>query len=283
MNAIEISGLTKSYGDFVLDDISFCVPEGSILGLVGENGAGKSTTIKLIMNTISRDAGKVYVLGTDNTSPSFSEVKEDIGVVLDEAYFPEVLSAKNVDSVMKRTYRRWDEKKFSDYLSRFRLPEDKQFKEYSRGMKMKLAIAVALSHDPKLLVLDEATSGLDPMIRDEILDIFNDFTRDPGHSILLSSHIVSDLEKICDYIAFIHNGRLMLCEEKDRLLEEYAVVKMSPSELEDIPESAIVGKKVSKYAAEALVRRGEISPAFATEHCTLEDIILFLAREGRDK
>lgn len=281
MNAIEISGLRKSYGDFTLGDISFCVPEGSILGLVGENGAGKSTTIKLIMNTISRDAGTVRVLGTDNTSPSFSEVKEDIGVVLDEAYFPEVISAKNVDSVMKHTYKRWDSEKYKQYVSRFRLPETKPFKEYSRGMKMKLAIAVALSHDPKLLVLDEATSGLDPMIRDEILDIFNDFTRDPGRSILLSSHIVSDLEKICDYIAFIHNGRLMLCEEKDRLLEEYAVVKTSPSELEDIPESAIVGKKISKYSAEALVRRGEISPAFTTEHCTLEDIILFLAREGR--
>lgn len=282
MNAIEISGLRKSYGDFVLDDISFCVPEGSILGLVGENGAGKSTTIKLIMNTISRDAGTVKVLGVDNTSSAFSGVKDDIGVVLDEAYFPEVLSAKNVNSVMKRTYRRWDEKTFAGYISRFRLPEAKPFKDYSRGMKMKLAIAVALSHDPKLLVLDEATSGLDPMIRDEILDLFNDFTRDPVHSILLSSHIVSDLEKICDYIAFIHNGRLALCEEKDRLLEEYAVVKMSPAELEDIPESAIIGKKVSKYSAEALVRRGEISSVFHTEHCTLEDIILFLAREDRD-
>ena len=278
MNAIEIKGLRKDYGGFVLDDISFELPSGSILGLVGENGAGKSTTIKLIMNAISRDAGTVRVLGVDNASPAFCEVKEDIGVVLDEAYFPEVISAANVDAVMRRTYRRWDSDKYRGYLAKFRLPEKKQFKEYSRGMKMKLAIAVALSHDPKLLILDEATSGLDPMVRDEILDIFNDFTREPDHSILLSSHIVSDLEKICDYIAFIHNGRLMLCEEKDRLLEEYAVVKLSPSAFSDIPESAVVGKKASPYAVEALVRRGEISPAFKTEHCTLEDIILFLAR-----
>jgi len=278
MNAIEIKGLRKSYGGFTLDDIDLCLPSGSILGLVGENGAGKSTTIKLIMNAISRDAGTVKVLGVDNTSPAFSGVKDDIGVVLDEAYFPEVISAANVDAVMRRTYRRWDPEKYRGYLSRFRLPEKKQFKEYSRGMKMKLAIAVALSHDPKLLILDEATSGLDPMVRDEILDIFNDFTREPDHSILLSSHIVSDLEKICDYIAFIHNGRLMLCEEKDRLLEEYAVVKLPPSSFADIPESAVVGKKSSPYSVEALVKRGEISPAFKTEHCTLEDVILFLAK-----
>lgn len=278
MNAIEINGLTKNYGDFTLDGVTFCLPSGSILGLVGENGAGKSTTIKLIMNAISRDSGTVTVLGVDNTSPAFYDVKEDIGVVLDEAYFPEVISAANVDAVMRRTYRRWDSEKYRGFINRFRLPEKKQFKEYSRGMKMKLAIAVALSHDPKLLILDEATSGLDPMVRDEILDLFNDFTREPDHSILLSSHIVSDLEKICDYIAFIHNGRLMLCEEKDRLLEEYAVVKLTPASFADIPESAVVGKKTSPYAVEALVKRREISPAFATEHCTLEDIILYLAR-----
>ncbi|MCM1149785.1 MAG: ABC transporter ATP-binding protein, partial [Butyricicoccus sp.] len=203
MNAIEIKNLSKSYEGFTLGGISLTLPEGAIMGLVGENGAGKSTTLRLIMNAITRDGGSVSVLGVDNRSPEFGAAKQEIGVVLDEAYFPEVLTARDVGRVMAGTYKNWDAARYGECLSRFALPEKKPFKEFSRGMKMKLAIAVALSHAPRLLILDEATSGLDPMMRDEILDIFNDFTRDETHSILMSSHIVSDLEKICDYIAFI--------------------------------------------------------------------------------
>ena len=281
MNAIEISGLCKSYDDFELQDINLVLPEGSILGLAGENGAGKSTTIKLIMNAVERDRGSITVLGVDNRTKEFTDLKNDIGVVLDEAYFPDVLTAKKVCTVMRNTYRNWSDAAFWDYIGRFSLPKEKKFKDFSRGMKMKLAIAVALSHDPKLLVLDEATGGLDPVVRDEILDIFEEFTRDEHHSVLLSSHIVSDMEKICDYFAFIHKGRLVLCDEKDKILSDYAVIKLPKSELAGLPQEAVYGVKETPYGAEALVERSRVPETFSFEHTTLEDIILFLAKEGK--
>ena len=280
MNAIEIKGLTKQYQGFRLGSYDLTLPSGCILGLVGENGAGKSTTIRLIMDAITRDAGTISVLGVDNRSPEFAGVKEDIGVVLDEAYFPESLNAAQVGKIMAATYRQWDQKLYRGYLTRFDLDDRKLIRDYSRGMRMKLAIAVALSHDPKLLILDEATSGLDPMVRDEILDIFNEFTRDPGHSILLSSHIVSDLEKICDYIAFLHKGKLMLCEEKDQLLEEYALVHLSAERFADLPEDSIVGRKNGRFGVEALVLRSRVPQDLPVEHTNLEDIILFMAKGG---
>jgi len=283
MNAIEIKGLEKRYDGFQLGSFDLTLPSGCIMGLVGENGAGKSTTIKLIMNAIGRDAGEISVLGVDNRSAEFRDVKEDIGVVLDEAYFPEVMSARNVGKVMALTYKNWDAAAFEGYLKKFLLAPDKIFKDYSRGMRMKLAIAAALSHGAKLLILDEATSGLDPMARDELLDIFNDFTRDENCSILLSSHIVSDLEKICDYIAFLHRGRLVLCEEKDRLLEEYALVRLPEERLRELSEESIISRRASGYGTEALVLRGGIPAAIPTEHTSLEDIILFLAKGDERK
>ena len=283
MNAIEIKGLEKRYDGFQLGSFDLTLPSGCIMGLVGENGAGKSTTIKLIMNAIGRDAGEISVLGVDNRSAEFRDVKEEIGVVLDEAYFPEVMSARNVGKVMALTYKNWDAAAFEGYLKKFSLAPDKIFKDYSRGMRMKLAIAAALSHGAKLLILDEATSGLDPMARDELLDIFNDFTRDENCSILLSSHIVSDLEKICDYIAFLHKGRLVLCEEKDRLLEEYALIRLTEERLRELPEESIISRRASGYATEALVLRGGIPAAIPTEHTSLEDIILFLAKGDERK
>ena len=283
MNAIEIKGLEKRYEGFQLGGFDLTLPSGCIMGLVGENGAGKSTTIKLIMNAIGRDAGEISVLGVDNRSAGFRNVKEEIGVVLDEAYFPEVMSARNVGKVMALTYKNWDAAAFEGYLKKFSLAPDKIFKDYSRGMRMKLAIAAALSHGAKLLILDEATSGLDPMARDELLDIFNDFTRDESCSILLSSHIVSDLEKICDYIAFLHRGRLVLCEEKDRLLEEYALIRLPEERLRELPEESIISRRESGYGTEALVLRGGIPAAIPTEHTSLEDIILFLAKGDERK
>ncbi len=278
MNAIEIKDLTKSYKEFKLDKLNLTLPSGTILGLVGENGAGKSTTIKLIMDAISADSGTVIVLGESNKSKKFNEIKQDIGVVLDEANFPEVLTAKNINNIMKHTYKNWDSATYFKYLESFDLPLNKKFLEYSRGMKMKLSMATALSHNPKLLILDEPTGGLDPMVRDEILDILNEFTRDENHSILFSSHITSDLEKICDYIAFIHEGKLLLCEEKDVLIESYATAKLSEEEFMDIPKEAIVGKKKTCYGYDVLVLREKINSAIETEKTTIEDIVLFMAK-----
>lgn len=280
MNAIELKHVTKNYGAFSLKDITLSLPSGCILGLVGENGAGKSTTIRLLLNAAARDAGEITVLGRDVRKKEFRRVKEQIGVVLDEAYYPDVLSAGNVNLIMKHIYRSWQEDIFYDYLKRFALSEKKLFKEYSRGMKMKLAIAAALSHQPKLLVLDEATSGLDPVIRDEILEIFNDFTRDEDHSVLLSSHIISDLEKISDYIAYLHQGKLVFCEEKDRLLEEYGILHTTSAGLSDVPKDAIEAKRQGRYSTEVLVRRSRLSGAFDVEPANLEDIMLFMAKKG---
>lgn len=280
MNAIELKHVTKNYSAFTLKDISFTLPSGCILGLVGENGAGKSTTIRLLLNAAARDAGEITVLGQDICAKEFRRTKEAIGVVLDEAYFPESLNAKNVNSMMKHIYLNWQEDIFFGYLKRFSLSEKKRFKEYSRGMKMKLAIAVALSHQPKLLVLDEATSGLDPVVRDEILELFNDFTREEDHSVLLSSHIISDLEKISDYIAYLHQGSLVFCEEKDRLLEEYGILYTTNAALPDVPKHAVVAKRQSKYSTELLVRRPQLSGAFEVEKASLEEIMLFIAKKG---
>lgn len=282
-NAIKIHHLTKEYPGFRLGSLDLSLPTGSIMGLVGENGAGKSTTIKLIMNAIHKDSGAISVLGTDNESAAFHDVKEDVGVVLDEAYFPEVLNAGDVGRIMAQTYRCWEPETFDRYLQRFDLPMKKAFRDYSRGMKMKLAIAVALSHQAKLLILDEATSGLDPMVRDEILEIFNEYTRQEDRSILLSSHIVSDLEKICDYIAFLHKGKLVLCEEKDRLLEEYALIRLSNERLADLPEDSVVSVERDPYGVRALVLRSKVPHDLPLEHTNLEDIILFLAKGGTRK
>ena len=284
MNAIELSHINKSFGDFAIRDLNLTVPSGTICGLVGENGAGKSTTIRLLMGALRPDSGTAQVLGTDVFSPEFREMKEDIGVVLDEAYFPESLNATQVGKIMAVTYRRWDQGLYDGYLKRFDLPVNKQFKDFSRGMRMKLAIAVALSHQPRLLVLDEATAGLDPIVRDEVLDIFNEFTREEDHSILISSHILSDLEKLCDYIAFIHKGDLLFCEEKDQLLEEYGIFEDSRENLDCLQPEAIVAREESRYGGvRALVRRDLAPAGFHLEKPTVEDVVLFLVKGAKSR
>ena len=282
MNAIELSHICKDFGSFAIQDLTLAVPTGTICGLVGENGAGKSTTIRLLCGALRPDSGTASVLGVDVSSPEFLAAKEDIGVVLDEAYFPESLNAVEVGKILEATYRSWDQSLYEGYLKRFDLPGNKQFKDYSRGMRMKLAIAAALSHHPKLLVLDEATAGLDPIVRDEILDIFNDFTREEDHSILISSHILSDLEKLCDYIAFLHQGRLLFCEEKDRLLEEYGIFSDTTAQSECLLPEAIVAREPNGYGGvRALVRR-ELAPVgWQLEPASVEDIILFLVKGAR--
>ena len=284
MNAIQLSHINKSFGDFAIRDLCLEVPSGTICGLVGENGAGKSTTIRLLMGALRPDSGSARVLGTDVSSPEFRAVKEDIGVVLDEAYFPESLNAVQVGKIMAGTYRRWDQGLYDGYLKRFDLPPKKQFKDFSRGMRMKLAIAVALSHQPKLLVLDEATAGLDPIVRDEVLDLFNEFTREEDHSILISSHILSDLEKLCDYIAFLHKGDLLFCEEKDRLLEEYGIFEDSRENLDCLMPEAVVAREETRYGGvRALVKRDLAPAGFRMEKPSVEDVVLFLVKGAKNR
>lgn len=279
MNAIEIKGLTKSYKDFTLDNLDLTLPSGCIMGLIGENGAGKSTTIKLLLDIIHKDSGSIILLGRD-TETELKDIKEDLGVVLDEVGLPDVFKAKHINKIMKNTYKNWDEEKFFALLKSLKVPENKKFKEFSRGMKMKMGIAIALSHDPKLLILDEATNGLDPVVRDEVTDIFNDFTRDEGHSILISSHIVSDLEKLCDYVAFIHEGKLLLCEEKDILLEQYGIIHCTEQQLSELDRRAVIGRKISRYGAEAIVQRGEIPAGFEVSPVSIEELFIFMVKEA---
>ncbi len=280
-NAIEIRGLSKRYKGFSLENLNLDLPYGCVLGLVGENGAGKSTTIRLIMDALERDGGTVSVLGADNKSREFLDLKEDVGVVLDETFVPEILTAKQLGKIMAGTFRRWDQGVYEEWLRRLDLPHDKKFKEYSRGMTMKLGIAAALSHHPRLLLLDEATGGLDPMVREELLEVFADFAAEDGHAVLLSSHIVSDLERICDYIAFLHKGRLVLCEEKDMLLDRYGILKCSKEQLKNIPEEAVHGKRVGNYGVEALVEREFMPRDAVVDRANLEDIILYLVKEEK--
>ena len=279
MNAIEIKGLTKRYKDFALEGLDLTLPMGCVLGLVGANGAGKSTTIRLIMDAMERDGGTVEVLGVENQSQEFQKVKEEVGVVLDETCVPEFITARQLGKIMADTYRNWEQDAYERWLDKFQLPGNKKFKEYSRGMTMKLGIAAALSHRARLLLLDEATSGLDPMVREELLEVFADFAAQDGHAVLISSHIVSDLEKICDYVAFLEKGRLVLCEEKDVLLDRYGILKCGREDLNRVDPAALHGVRLGQYGAEALVERDRAPRDMVVDRATLEDIILHLAKE----
>ncbi|SDA17362.1 ABC-2 type transport system ATP-binding protein [Ruminococcus sp. YE71] len=280
MNAIEINGLTKVYKDFELKPFDLTLPSGCIMGLIGENGAGKSTTIKMLLGLKKCDSGTMTILG-EKVDGSAQMLRDRIGVVLDNIGFPQELNAAQIDKIMQSTYTKWDSEKYFSYIDRFSLPRNKKFKNYSKGMKMRLGIAAALSHNAELLILDEPTSGLDPLVRDEIIDILNEYTLDEGHSVLISSHIVSDLEKICDYIAFLHKGRLMLCEEKDRLLEQYGFIQLTSEQLKDLEPSAILGTKEHKFAIEAIVDKNKIPQSFETQPVTIEELFIFMAKEEK--
>ena len=274
MNAIEVKNLSKHYKGFSLENISFSLPSGCIMGLVGENGAGKSTTIKLILDMIQKSSGEVTLLGQSTKDCS----KENIGVVTEEIGVPINFNAMEINSVFKNIYKQWNESEFFTYLTKFNIPTNKKLKDFSKGMKMKLHIALALSHGAKLLILDEATSGLDPVVRDEILDIFNEFTRDENHSILFSSHIVSDLEKICDYIAFMHNGRLILCEEKDELLNNYSIIQCDESTINGIDKADILSIRKSNYAVKAVIKSNAVTDNMISAPISLEDLFVYMIR-----
>lgn len=282
-NAIEVRGLTKVYEDFKLDNIDITLPKGYIMGFIGENGAGKTTTIKAMLDLINIDSGRINILGETFGSGRRQNkaLREQIGVVMDNAGLPDSASAEDVERIMQSCYSTWDSIAFRGYMERFGLPAGKKVKDYSRGMKMKLYIAMALSHGCKLLILDEATSGLDPIVRDEILDIFREFIQDEGNSVFISSHILSDLEKICDYITFIHEGRIIFSESKDALLEKYGILKCSEEELDDIESSAVIAYKRNEFGIEALVERGRVNSSFVIDDAGIEDIMIYFTREGR--
>lgn len=275
-NALEIKGLSKEYKDFRLDNVSFEVPSGSIVGLIGENGSGKTTIIKLILNMIKKNGGEVTVLGKNK---DISDIKNEIGVVMDEPGFPGFLNAVEINRIMRNIFSNWSEDTFFGYLKKLKVPDNKEYKDMSKGTKMKTGIAVALSHNPRLLILDEATNGLDPVVRSEVNEIFTEFTRDESHSILISSHIVSDLDRICDYIVFIHNGRLMLFEEKDRLLEKYCVVHCTREQLSSIERSKIIGRKENRYDISVLMEKSQVKSGFSTSPVDIEELFVFMAKE----
>ncbi len=280
MNALEIKNVSKSFSGFCLDNISLALPSGCIMGLIGENGAGKSTTIKLILDMIHKDSGTITVLGKDNEH-DISLTKEDVGVVMDEVGMPECLTAKQIGKVMKYTFRNWDEAEYARLLQKLSLPDNKPFKDFSRGMKMKLGITVAMSHGAKLLLLDEPTSGLDPVVRDEVVEMFYDFTRDENHTILISSHIVSDLERLCDYVAFLHKGKLLLCEEKDVLLSEYGIIHCTVEQLSELDNEVIRYRKETPYGAEVIVPRKDAPDGFRLSPISIEELFVFMVKEAR--
>lgn len=276
-NILEINGLNKRYEDFELKDINISIPKGTVVGLIGENGAGKSTTIKLILNEINRESGDIKIFGLDNIKEE-KKIKEDIGVVLDDSFLSDYLTPTDVNKIMKCFYSKWDEKQYFEYIQRFDLPKDKVMHEFSSGMKMKLKIITALSHNPKLLILDEPTSGLDPVARSEILDIFRDFMQDENNGILMSTHITSDLEHIADYITFINKGQIVINKSRDELLEQYGIVKCTKEEFERIDKNDYLRYKYNRYEYQVLVeQKNNFKSKYnfdVIDKPTIEDIML---------
>ena len=281
MNALEIKNISKIYKNFKLDDISFVLPCGHIMGLIGENGAGKSTIINCILDIIEKDSGSISVLGQKNDKNNVS-LKENIGVVLDASDVYDNYTVKQVENIMKDVYKQWNHEVYDYYIQKFALPLNKIIKDFSRGMKMKMAITIALSYQPKLLILDEATSGLDPIMRDEILDVFMEFMQDENHAILLSSHISSDLEKIADYITFIHEGKLILSTSKDELIYEYGLMKCRNDEFDKIEKEDIIRYRIKTYEVEILVKDREKMakkyPNCIVDPTKLDDIMMLYVK-----
>ena len=285
-NILELMGVSKKYSKtgFALKNISFALPYGSIMGYVGENGAGKTTTISCILNTLSKDSGTIELFGREMSDKDTS-LREDIGVVYDGDNFPGYLNAEKLASVMRGLYTNWDDGLFQKQLADFKLNTKQKVKTYSRGMTMKLAIAVALAHHPKLLILDEATSGLDPVMREEILDVFLDFVQDEKRSILLSSHITSDLEKVSDYITFVHEGEIILTEKKDDLIYRYAVLRCKSGQFVKMDKADIVAYRKKEYQIDVLVRDKTMVQrkyqGIVVDNVSVDEITLLLVKGER--
>lgn len=284
VNVIELNGVKKDYGDFLLDNVSFTVPEGSVCGFIGQNGAGKTTTIQIILDSINRDGGEVYLFG-ESIDKDSAALRENVGVVFDEMGFHDFLTAKQINTIMKNVYKNWNEEKYFDYLRRFSLPTKKACGTFSRGMRMKLQIAAALSHEAKLLIMDEPTSGLDPIVRNEMLQIFREYVVEEDHTILLSSHITGDLEKLADEVVFIDGGKIVLKGNKDDILEKHGILKCKKDELKDINSSLIVSTQTSSFGAEILVNdRNEaekLYPKMVIERAGLEEIMIYYVNKEK--
>ena len=277
---LQVKGLTKQYPDFKLDHVSFSIPKGAIMGLIGENGAGKSTTINAVLDLIKKDDGMVTFWGRELATSK--RLKEDIGVVFDGINFHETLTPAKVGKISKAAYKQWDEALFRDYLRRFQLPAGKEIKTFSKGMKMKLSIAVALSHNPKLLILDEATGGLDPVVRSDILDVFKDFVKDGERSVMMSSHITTDLEKIADYITFIHKGKVLFCKTKNELRRDYGIIRCGAEFFNKIEKADILAysKEADKWqvlTADKEKAKQKYSETFVDD-AAIDDILLLYVK-----
>ena len=285
-NILELQQVSKTFSksNFALENVTFSLPYGSILGFVGENGAGKTTTIGCILNTIAKDSGMVKLFGKEMTDAD-TNMRERIGVVYDGDNFPAYWTAAQLAKVMSGFYKQWDNILFQKFLKEYKLPANQKIKQYSRGMTMKLAIAVALSHHPQLLILDEATGGLDPVVRDEMLDTFLDFVQEEDHSILLSSHITSDLEKVADYITFIHNGKLIMTVSKNDLVYNYAVMRCKENQFLALDPADIIVYRKRDFQIDVLVSNGKEAQkkykGVVVDHVSVDEIMLLLVKGER--
>ncbi len=283
-NNIVVRNLYKSFDNFSLKDVSFQVPKGRIVGFIGENGAGKSTTINLILNELKKDGGQIQLFGKDHTAFS---VREDIGVVFDSCNFHDIFTADDLEKILSGIYKSWDKALFEQYLNRFRLPRTKTIGSLSKGMKMKLSIICAMAHRPKLLILDEATTGLDPVVRDEILDLFLEFIQDEERSIFFSSHITSDIQKIADYVILIHQGKIIFEESKDDLIYNYGIIRCGREKFTGISPDDYIIYREEKLSMECLVHDREAAKQkyknVVVDSTSLEEIMLFYIKGGRSE
>lgn len=283
-NAIEIRNVTKKYDGFTLKNVSFNVPKGSIMGFIGQNGAGKTTTIRSLLNIIPINEGEIKLLGLDHAKNEY-EIKERIAVVFDELPFHDAFNATQMSKIFKGIYKKWDNNTYLNYLERFQLPQKKKIGKFSKGMKMKLQIACALSHGAELLIMDEATTGLDPVVRSEILDIFLEYLQDESHSILMSSHITSDLEKIADSVTFIDRGEILVSGYKDDILENHGIIKCSRKDYKEISPSDFISARLNDFGAEVMVAdKQAISrkyPGLVIDSVSLEDIMVYYVNKGK--
>lgn len=282
MNAIEIVNLQKRYAQFKISNLNLTLPEGGVMGLIGENGAGKSTLIKLMMNLIRRDGGEIRVLGKGQEE-HFEVTKQDIGVVFDETGLPPSLKLPQLEKVMRLTYKNWDTTLFYQLADRFQLSSTQRFGTFSKGMKMKTGIAMAMAHRPRLLIMDEPTSGLDPASRDDVVRLLFEYTRSEERSVLISSHIVSDLEKLCDYITFMHQGNILLSEDKETIYESYGLIHCDRQQADSIPQECVISREDTSYSTEMIVRRVPEAAALQPEAVGLEKLFVALVKGGRNE